>query len=458
MSSLSEQQQIVSYECLLARVSRVDETSATFTVWTSNCEILQAKLAGLNVLRKAIDIKKIVNNVDDFLFVGDEVQVSIKQDKTKTGQWKVSRVRLYSDQRPPHYDVVNDYLVCRKQGPPRWPKQQHKCHVPHSRVGEIVSILSELLQRWSKIPVELVHEMVNEHGNDLGGVFELYIKTERALMSFIRTVPQYLYMDDENRVCMYRGFDDQTFKTELTEKCSSIPQWTRSYPLSECRVIKTVRDGYAVLKPLLETAERLHDTGSNPGLVVALDCEGCSLSKTGRLTLVQLATMEGKVYLFDVFRCPYIFEDGLLAELLQSDAILKVIHDCRKDAAALFHQYGITLTNTFDTSIAYAVLQNQCQVAGSRPRPRISFQNLCEIIGEDMDIENKKDIKKKMKYIRNFWARRPLSNDMIDYAATDVYMLVPNLYNVLDSLIHPNWKSVFKFMCQDAIRKEIDDI
>eukprot|EP00057_Strongylocentrotus_purpuratus_P004816 XP_003729510.1 PREDICTED: uncharacterized protein LOC100893986 [Strongylocentrotus purpuratus] len=458
MSSQSEDTEVLSLHDLGGRVTDVDENSATFTAWKSSYETLEAKLTdrSISILRKSTSFKKVVSNVKDFLFEGDEVVINIKQDKTDQTQWNVTRVRLCPDQRPPHYDVVRDYFVRGKQGPARWPKKQ-RCHVPHARVGEIVSIMSEILQRWCKIPIKLFHDIVDEYGDDQGGVFQSYVKTKRALTSFIRTVPQYFYMDDDDRVCMYEGFDDELFKTEFAEICLSLPQWNRSYPLSEVQVIQTVRDGYAVLQPLLQRAERLYGTGSNPGLVVALDCEGCSLSKTGRLTLVQIATMEGKVYLFDVYRCPYLFHDGLLADFLESEAVLKVIHDCRKDTAALYHQFGITLTNIFDTSIAYVVLQNQCQVAGTKPRPRISFQNLCEMIGEEMDFTIKKSIKKKMVYIPNFWATRPLKTNMINYAAADVYMLLPNVYQVLHGLIHP-WKSVFQLMCQDAIRKEIEDI
>lgn len=226
MSSQTEDTEVLFLHDLGGRVTDVDENSATFTAWKSSYETpVEAKLTGkpISILRKSTSFKKVVSNVKDFLFEGDEVVINIKQDKTDQTQWNVTRVRLCPDQRPPHYDVVRDYFVigkqARKQSPARWPKNQFKCHVPHARVGEIVSLMSEILQRWCKIPINLFHDIVDEYCDDQGGVFQSYIKTKRALTSFIRTVPQYFYMDDDDRVCMYEGFDDELFKTEFAEIC-----------------------------------------------------------------------------------------------------------------------------------------------------------------------------------------------------------------------------------------------
>ena len=38
-----------------------------------------------------------------------------------------------------------------------------------------------------------------------------------------------------------------------------------------------------------------------------------------------------------------------LAPVLASEAVRKVMHDCREDASSFYHQYGIRLRNVFDT-------------------------------------------------------------------------------------------------------------
>ena len=115
--------------------------------------------------------------------------------------------------------------------------------------------------------------------------------------------------------------------------------------------------------------------------VVAVDCEGVSLSKEGKLCLVcyfiivnvhfvslliviivvccaqiQIATPK-KVYLFDVLKGgDRLFFDRGLRYLLESTKIIKVMHDCRKDSEALYFQYDVTLRGVWDSQIAYTVL------------------------------------------------------------------------------------------------------
>ena len=55
-------------------------------------------------------------------------------------------------------------------------------------------------------------------------------------------------------------------------------------------------------------------------------------------------------YLFDMLRANY----GVLHELeclLEDESIMKVVHDCRQDSAALLHQHDIHLKNIFDTQV-----------------------------------------------------------------------------------------------------------
>jgi exonuclease 3'-5' domain-containing protein 1 len=58
--------------------------------------------------------------------------------------------------------------------------------------------------------------------------------------------------------------------------------------------------------------------------VISVDAEGVNLGKEGPLTLLQIGTIDGQVYLFDVHMNPDIFRRGKLIEILQSDKILKV--------------------------------------------------------------------------------------------------------------------------------------
>ena len=58
----------------------------------------------------------------------------------------------------------------------------------------------------------------------------------------------------------------------------------------------------------------------------------------------------GQCHLFDTLQ---ISRDVMLQlkYLLEDNSIMKVVHDCRQDSAALFHQKGIRLRNNFDTQV-----------------------------------------------------------------------------------------------------------
>ena len=74
---------------------------------------------------------------------------------------------------------------------------------------------------------------------------------------------------------------------------------------------------------------------------VAVDFEGVALSRTGSLCIVQVAPADGPVILFDIVEMQRAaFDEGGLADLIQSEHVLKLWFDCRSDADALVHLYG----------------------------------------------------------------------------------------------------------------------
>lgn len=84
---------------------------------------------------------------------------------------------------------------------------------------------------------------------------------------------------------------------------------------------------------------------------LALDCEGVDLGdKSGSLCLVQIATRSGRYFLFDVTKGgSRHFSEGGLRRVLEDVHVLKVGHDLRADASALFAEHGVLLNHVFDT-------------------------------------------------------------------------------------------------------------
>ena len=91
--------------------------------------------------------------------------------------------------------------------------------------------------------------------------------------------------------------------------------------------------------------------------ILALDCEGRNLGRSGTLAVLQLCNDEGKSFIFDLvpddnFK---VFFDLGLREILESTEIVKVLHDCRCDVDALFHLANVSLRNAVDMQIANAL-------------------------------------------------------------------------------------------------------
>ena len=66
----------------------------------------------------------------------------------------------------------------------------------------------------------------------------------------------------------------------------------------------------------------------------------------------------GTCYMFDVFTAGLCITAELKG-LLEDPAIVKVMHDCRQDSAALYYQMGIKLRNIYDTQVTTAHFE-QC--------------------------------------------------------------------------------------------------
>lgn len=161
--------------------------------------------------------------------------------------------------------------------------------------------------------------------------------------------------------------------------------------------------------------------------VLAVDCEGVQLGVEGPLTLVQVGNYAGQVYLFDIQLNKDLLGRGRLGALLESNDIVKVMQSCSNDSAALFYQFSVTLRNVFDTQCANLVIQEH---KGRRLAPPLKLAVICEEYGgKRFSTGLKDDIQTEwMKVTGDMWAKRPMTEDMILYAAGDVTAIVPEVY------------------------------
>src|SRR6476620_1886918 len=135
---------------------------------------------------------------------------------------------------------------------------------------------------------------------------------------------------------------------------------------------------------------------------IALDTEGASFHRfLDRIYLLQISTRERNAIIDPL----PIGSPPKLGELLQNQNIEVVFHDADYDLRLLHQDYGWHVTNIFDTRVA-------AQLLGIK-----SF-------GLAALLEQFFDVKLDKKHQRADWSMRPLTGDMLDYAAQDTRYLL----------------------------------
>ena len=130
---------------------------------------------------------------------------------------------------------------------------------------------------------------------------------------------------------------------------------------------------------------------------IALDCEAAGFHRySDRLCLVQVSTAAA-TYVVD----PLSFDpSGILREALEDPQREVIMHGADFDLRLLLRDLGIQLHGLFDTQIAAALLG-------------------LDSLGLAPLLEQRFGVKLSKKYQRADWAERPLTDGMLDYAASD---------------------------------------
>jgi ribonuclease D len=135
---------------------------------------------------------------------------------------------------------------------------------------------------------------------------------------------------------------------------------------------------------------------------IALDTEGASFHRfLDRIYLLQISTRDRSAIIDPL----PIGSPAKLGDLLQSNAVEVVFHDADYDLRLLHQDYGWHVTNIFDTRIASQLLG-------------IKSFGLAALLEQFFDVKLDK------KHQRADWSMRPLSADMLEYAAQDTRYLL----------------------------------
>lgn len=224
---------------------------------------------------------------------------------------------------------------------------------------------------------------------------------------------------------------------------ASVPNF--DVALTSARLLKSVK----VVVKIQECQAIVARIKAHRPLVVSFDAEGVNLGPSGPMTLLQLGTGDGQIYLFDLVACRELITDGGLREILESTDVVKVVHDCRNDSAALYHQFGVSMQNVFDTQAAHAVIQLQQTGKPVHKVKNVSLNTVCRMYGGPIN-PKKEQMKKLYRRDQKFWSRRPLTDDMILYAAYDIWALVPTVYEAMRAqMLEDDANQLFRQLCAE---------
>uniref|UniRef100_A0A665W0T1 Exonuclease 3'-5' domain containing 1 n=1 Tax=Echeneis naucrates TaxID=173247 RepID=A0A665W0T1_ECHNA len=170
--------------------------------------------------------------------------------------------------------------------------------------------------------------------------------------------------------------------------------------------------------------------------VIGVGADGVDIFQHGRLCWLQIAT-KNKVYLFDILLLgPRAFKNGL-SMIMENKDILKVIHDCRAIAGCLIAQYGVKLTNVFDTQVA-DVMCFYSETGGFLP-DRVS--TLQEVVHHHLKVPSSQLLSLQMKsqlievQHTQMWYKRPCSVTLLKVMAVSVIHLQPLRLVLLDTFM-----------------------
>lgn len=138
---------------------------------------------------------------------------------------------------------------------------------------------------------------------------------------------------------------------------------------------------------------------------IAVDTEAMGLNnKRDRLCLVQLSNGNGDAHLVKFEQGKYNAPN--LIKLLSDGSRTKIFHFARFDLSIMRHYLGISLSNIYCTRTASRLVRTYSDKHG--------YKDICkELLGVDVSKQQQS----------SYWGGQTLSNEQIDYAASDVLYL-----------------------------------
>ena len=166
------------------------------------------------------------------------------------------------------------------------------------------------------------------------------------------------------------------------------------------------------------------------------------------LSMIVLASTS-RIAIFDLVHSDSILMESGLKELLETNSVLKVIHDVKSVATLLAQRYGVNMRNVFDTQLAHAVIQHEKFNKSINELRGISFVNLQRVYYPQSLMLS--DVTPRKLSQTPDWSYRPISNEFILNVAEECHCLMTALYRLLCLQLPDVHRKVFEEKCLEAL-------
>ncbi|KAM3726038.1 Egalitarian protein [Dirofilaria immitis] len=205
------------------------------------------------------------------------------------------------------------------------------------------------------------------------------------------------------------------------------------------------------LKPAQESVSLVNaEIDSMEERVVGVDFKTVTLGVQGEefLSLVILATTT-QIIAFDVVHSDTILLESGVKEILESEKIIKVIHDAKRVATLLAHRYAINLRKIFDTQVAHAILQHEKFGKALTDMRTLSFLNLQRVYYPQSIMMSDATPRKLTQ--SPSWGLRPITEDFLVTVVEEAHCLVTVLYRMMNGMLPKHMLTLFEEKCLKAL-------
>lgn len=183
---------------------------------------------------------------------------------------------------------------------------------------------------------------------------------------------------------------------------------------SRKKMHQEINQNYSVIKTKAELEQFTEDIKGET--IVAVDLEADSMFHyKEKVCLVQMAAGDHNAVIDSI----ELNDLSILKPLFKNPDITKVFHGADYDIRSLYRDFGIEVNNLLDTQLASMFLG-------------IRETSLSAVV------QNRFHITLDKKYQKKDWSQRPLPDEMMAYAASDIFHLIPLASIITDELAKKN--------------------